>query len=45
VTTAGLPIFPAWFPYLLVVFVGCAGSVLSALWLLVSRLVPQSKIA
>ena len=31
VTTAGLPMFPAWFPYLLVVFVGCAGSVLSAL--------------
>jgi hypothetical protein len=45
VATAGLPMFPVWFPYLLVVFVGCAGSFLSALWLLASRLVPQSKIA
>jgi hypothetical protein len=37
--------YPASFTALLVVFVGCLGSFLSALWLLVSRFMPQRRMA
>jgi D-alanyl-D-alanine carboxypeptidase len=45
VVTAGMSGYPASFTALLVVFVGCFGSFLSALWLLVSRFMPQRRMA
>ena len=45
VATAGIPGFPAWFPYLLVAFVGCAGSFASALWQVMRRFIPRRQIA
>jgi hypothetical protein len=37
--------FPPWFPYLLVAFIGSAGSFLSACWRLLPRHAPRRRPA
>jgi D-alanyl-D-alanine carboxypeptidase len=40
-----LPVMPAWFPYIFVAFIGCAGSFASSLWQVGGRLMPRRRIA